>query len=99
MNQAWRPVSPPSVLAGLIVLLAAVLRFWALTFGLPNPEIRPDETTMVAIALGMTYAGLNPHFFHWPSFEFYMIAAMYRLWFIYGHSRGWYHIKFDMFRA
>jgi 4-amino-4-deoxy-L-arabinose transferase-like glycosyltransferase len=83
----------------LILLLGAVLRFSGITFGLPNPEIRPDENVIVGIALGMTYAGLNPHFFHWPSLEFYALAAVYRVAFIYGHSRGWYHIKFDMFRA
>jgi 4-amino-4-deoxy-L-arabinose transferase-like glycosyltransferase len=95
----YRGDAPTSALIGLILLGAAIVRCWALTFGLPNPEIRPDETTIVGVALGLTYAGLNPHFFHWPSLEFYVVAAMYRLWFIYGHQRGWYHIKFDMFRA
>ena len=99
MNQYRRRLTPSSVLIGIILLVAALVRLWGLRFGLPNPEIRPDETTVVAVALGLTYAGLNPHFFHWPSFEFYTVAAIYRLWFIYGHRRGWYHIKFDMFRA
>jgi hypothetical protein len=82
-----------------ILLLGAALRFSGIMAGLPNPEIRPDETAMVGFALGMTYAGLNPHFFHWPSLEFYAVAAVYRVVFIYGHRQGWYHIKYDMFRA
>ena len=34
-----------------IVALAATLRFWGLTFGLPNTDARPDEGRIVRVAL------------------------------------------------
>lgn len=81
-----------------ILLAGAALRFWGLTFGIPHPETRPDETTIVITATGLLYAGLNPHFFHWPSLEFYVVSAIYRLGWEIGHLRGLYRLKFDMFK-
>jgi hypothetical protein len=84
---------------GAIVGLGALLRIWGLTFGLPHPEARPDETIVVITALGLLYAGLNPHFFIWPSLVFYTVAALYRIGWEIGHLRGLYRLKFDMFKA
>jgi hypothetical protein len=84
-------------LTGLL-LFGAALRFWGLTFGLPHSETRPDETTIVVTAAGLLYAGLNPHFFHWPSFEFYVVSAIYRVGWEIGHLRGAYRLKFDMYK-
>lgn len=85
-------------LLGLVLGLAAALRIWGITFGLPNSDARPDEVTMIQISLGLLFAGLNPRFFHWPSLEFYLLAALYRLAFEFGHFRGAFRLKFDMFR-
>src|SRR5216684_2906593 len=82
----------------LILFLGTGLRFWGLSFGLPYPDARPDELTVVAVSAGLLYAGLNPHFFHWPSFEFYVVSAIYRVGWEVGHLRGIYRLKFDMFR-
>jgi hypothetical protein len=82
----------------VILLLAAVTRAWGLTFGLPNSDVRPDETTTMAVALGLLFGGLNPRFFHWPSVEFYAVAAVYRLAFEVGHFRGLFHLKFDVYK-
>jgi hypothetical protein len=82
----------------LILLLAAGVRVWGITFGLPNSEVRPDEMTVVQNSLGLLFGGLNPRFFNWPSLEFYAVAVLYRVAFEVAHFRGIFHLKFDMFR-
>jgi hypothetical protein len=81
-----------------ILIAGALLRVWSLTFGLPHSETRPDETTMVITATGLLYGGLNPHFFNWPSLEFYLVSAIYRIGWEIGHLRGLYRLKFDMYK-
>ena len=54
---------------------------------------------MVLTATSMLYAGLNPHFFQWPSLEFYIVSALYRFGWEIGHLRGVYQLKFDMYEA
>jgi hypothetical protein len=81
-----------------ILITGAALRFWGLAFGVPHSETRPDETTVVVTAIGLLYAGLNPHFFHWPSLEFYLVSAIYRIGWEIGHLRGLYRLKFDMYK-
>jgi hypothetical protein len=81
------------VLLSLILAMGAVVRVWGITFGLPNSDVRPDEMTMVQISLGLLFAGLNPRFFHWPSLEFYVLAALYRIAFEVAHFRGLFRLK------
>jgi len=81
-----------------ILITGAAFRFWGLGFGVPHSETRPDETTTVVTAIGLLYAGLNPHFFHWPSLEFYVVSAIYRIGWEIGHLRGLYRLKFDMYK-
>src|SRR5215475_4531976 len=81
-----------------ILITGAALRFWGLAFGVPHSGTRPDETTIVVTAIGLLYAGLNPHFFHWPSLEFYIVSAIYRIGWEIGHLRGLYRLKFDMYK-
>jgi hypothetical protein len=87
-----------SVILSLILLVAAGVRMWGMTFGLPNSDVRPDEMTVVQNSLGMLFGGLNPRFFNWPSLEFYVVAVPYRIAFEVAHFRGIFHLKFDMFR-
>jgi 4-amino-4-deoxy-L-arabinose transferase-like glycosyltransferase len=63
-------------LAG-VVLLGAALRFLAIGFGLPHPQARPDETTVLGHALAILAGDPNPHFFNWPSFTFYLLAGVF----------------------
>ena len=60
-----------------ILLAAAALRLVPIWFGIPYLPARPDEEVAVSIATRMTEGDLNPHFFHWPSFTFYVFAALY----------------------
>jgi dolichyl-phosphate-mannose-protein mannosyltransferase len=81
-----------------ILFAGAALRFWGLAFGVPHSDTRPEETTIVVTALGLLFAGLNPHFFRWPSLEFYIVSAMYRIGWEIGHRRGLYPLKYDMYQ-
>ena len=65
-------------LAGAL-LVGAALRFYPIWFGLPFLEARPDEETAIAHANLVLRGDLNPHFFHWPSFVFYLFAAWLRV--------------------
>ncbi len=63
--------------AGAILLLAFVLRIWALDFGMPFAESRPDELTVIAKAMGYGTGDLNPHFFNYPSAFSYLLFLIY----------------------
>ena len=64
----------------LAVAVGAALRLYGLGFGLPYLHARPDEEVATGIAVQMLESGdLNPHFFHWPSLTFYVLAAMFWL--------------------
>jgi 4-amino-4-deoxy-L-arabinose transferase-like glycosyltransferase len=65
-----------SRLAG-ILLVAAVLRFWAIDFGMAYPRARPDEGTAIGHAVAILAGDPNPHFFNWPSLTLYVFAAAY----------------------
>ena len=58
------------------MLAGAALRFAALGFGLPYLEARPDEETTIAHAVAILRGDPNPHFFHWPSLTFYLVAGL-----------------------
>ncbi|MFO8175122.1 MAG: glycosyltransferase family 39 protein [Longimicrobiales bacterium] len=66
----------PPILWG-IVLLGLGLRFWGISFGLPNLYARPDEIEVVARAIRFFSGDLNPHFFQYPSLFFYLTAAVF----------------------
>ena len=68
-----------------IILSAIGLRFWGIGFGLPNVNCRPDESILVHKALSIASGDLNPHFFNYPSFQFYLLALVYGLYF----AGGW----------
>jgi len=62
-----------------VVLIAAVLRLYALTWGLPNAvhaySYHPDEFLPVGSAFNIYSKGdLNPHFYNYPSLYIYICA-------------------------
>src|SRR4051812_48589250 len=75
----------------LIVLSGLILRAWSLRFGLPFTESRPDETTLVRVALKFGSGDLNPHFFNYPSFMMYVMFVLDGLYFAVGRVAGWFH--------
>jgi len=63
-----------------ILAVAAVTRFWAIGFGLPNPNCRPDEGAVAAVA-GYIYSGhLVAGVYNYPSF--FMIAIATAMWIV-----------------
>jgi hypothetical protein len=65
---------------GGLTILAALLRFSALPFGLPRTMARPDEEAILAIAARAVLIGPNPHFFDYPTLFMYAVAAIERAW-------------------
>jgi len=59
-----------------LTLLAGSLRFWQISWGLPERVgLHPDETEHVMNhALAITLADPDPHFLNYPSFLIYLIA-------------------------
>ena len=75
---------------GLAIVLATglLLRLWGISFGLPHPYCRPDETTLLHKAMGIGTGDLNPHFFNYPSLYFYFLAVLYGFYFSVGYVLG-----------
>ncbi|HEY3380996.1 MAG TPA: glycosyltransferase family 39 protein [Vicinamibacterales bacterium] len=72
------------ILVAVVLVVAAVLRFWGLQFGLPNDLARPDEEKIIHAALVVVGGDPNPHFFLYPSLFIYLAAAAYTLVFALG---------------
>jgi len=74
--QAWwrRPWVAEALLAAVLVL-AAFLRLRGIAWGLPYSFVNADESTVVPIAFKVAQGHLDPQFFYYPSFYFYLLAA------------------------
>lgn len=73
-----------------LVVLAAVVRFWGLRFGLPHTECRPDESVIVSLA-GQFWSGdLDPRFFRYPTLLMYATAMAFGPDYVAGRVLGRY---------
>ena len=63
------------LLCSSFLLLAAALRFWPLLFG--QPVWHPDEFNFVYWPLLFFDGDLNPNFYYYPHFHYYVLAAVY----------------------
>ncbi len=64
-----------------LLFLAAV----ALLLRWPFPEfqwLHVDERAFVTVPLGFWGGDLNPHFFNYPTFHFYLVSALYLVYFL-----------------
>lgn len=57
-----------------ILLIAGVVRYWAIGFCLPTLVCRPDEEAVAAITTQFFSRDLNPHFFDWPPLFMYAVT-------------------------
>jgi tetratricopeptide (TPR) repeat protein len=81
----------------LIGFAALVLRVWALDFGLPS-WLHPDEFSFVFLPLNFYGGDLNPHFFTYPTFHYYLLSLVYLAYFLWENVFGAGH-SFEQFIA
>ena len=80
----------------VILVVAFVLRFWGIGYGLPY-TYGPDEPTYVSIALRMLQTGdLNPHWWYYPSLMHYLNAFVLSLLFGAGQLFGYWQSVTDL---
>jgi len=89
-RDAVAPARPPAPNIGLALALiaAAMLRFWALPFGVPF-AVQIDEPEVMERAIRMMRTGdFGPHFFDYPALYMYVQAATGVARFLFGAMRG-----------
>jgi hypothetical protein len=72
----------------VILVVAAIVRYWGLAFCLPGQLCRPDEEAVAGIAMQFFGRDFNPHFFDWPTLFMYATALGLALYFNYGRFLG-----------
>jgi hypothetical protein len=71
-----------------ILAVAAVLRIWGITWGLPQ-EFNPDEPLVVPRAIdAVTTGDWNPHYFLVPSLQTELTSVAFEITYIGGHLAG-----------
>jgi len=79
VEREWREASDlrTSRLAlGIVLIAAAVLRFWAIGRGIPF-AVQVDEPEIVERAFTMMRSGsMHPHFFDYPGLQIYVQVAV-----------------------
>jgi len=72
----------------LALLAAALLRFWALSHGVPFSVQVDEPEVMVRAVRMMKTADLNPHFYDYPTLYMYVQAVVATVRFLFGAMRG-----------
>ena len=83
MPPRWLALSGSLALVG-IVALAAAARFWAIDFGLPYTQARPDETFIIDVALSLLKGEFWPPFYDYPRLYPYAVALLYLGYYAWG---------------
>lgn len=63
-----------------VTVMAGVLRFRGLDWGLPYAESRPDELLIIGTAFGYGTGDFNPHSFYYPTLFSYLLFVLYGLY-------------------
>lgn len=90
MRRQALPVPPRYLALGAIVLLAAIVRFWGLDFGLPHTDARPDERQIIEVCRKFLSGNLQPDFFDYPWLYMWVSSALYLGFAWVGILFGWY---------
>ena len=93
MDTRLRSFLTPAVAA--IVVLAGVVRFRGLAFGLPHTQARPDETFIIE-AVRTLLSGRVPHFYDYPWLYMWMLSALYVAYYACSMVGGTFHSIADM---
>lgn len=78
-----------------ILLVAAAVRFWGLSFGLPHTQARPDETHIIEAARTML-SGRLPRFYDYPWLYISTLSVLYVGYFLWGAAAGTFTTLADM---
>jgi 4-amino-4-deoxy-L-arabinose transferase-like glycosyltransferase len=94
-EKEWREASDMRPSAGglaLVLVAAALLRFWSLGFGIPFAVGVDEPEIMVRVVTMMKTGNFNPHFFDYPGLTFYLqlpvAIARFLVGAISGHFQG-----------
>lgn len=79
----------PRVLLGGIIVVAALVRFYGLDFGLPHTQARPDETHIIEAARLML-SGRWPKFYDYPWLYIAVLSVLYVGYYVWGAAAGWF---------
>src|SRR5712691_10811892 len=79
-----------------IVLVAAIVRFWGLAFGLPHTFARPDENFIIEVALAFLRGNFTPRFFDYPWLFMWCLTGLYLLYYAWGRVTGIFHSLADV---
>src|SRR4051794_26646093 len=80
---------------GVILAVAAAVRFWGLSFGLPHTQARPDETHIIDAARTML-SGRLPRFYDYPWLYISALSVLYTAYYVWGAATGSFHAMSDM---
>lgn len=93
-EREWREASDmrvPAIGVVLVIVVAAVLRFWGIGHGIPY-AIGVDEPEVMGRVVTMMKTGdYNPHFFDYPSLIFYLHLPVAVARFLFGAIGGKWH--------
>jgi len=96
MIKRLRYLKLESILVGLILLAAAVIRIWTIDYDLPY-VYHPDEPINLEIIQNIFKTGdLNPHFFAYPSLFFYINSLAYVPYYLGGKVVGVFTTRADI---
>jgi len=74
-DKEWREASdmrPSTTGLALVLVVAAVLRFWSLGYGIPFAVGVDEPEIMVRVVTMLKTGNFNPHFFDYPGLTFYL---------------------------
>src|SRR5436853_4240754 len=95
-----KPAAQPSrsvwlLLIG-VVMLAAVVRFWGIRFGLPYTQARPDETHIIETARTILNGTLASPFYDYPWLYMWVATVLYLGYYVWGAAHGVFHSVAEM---
>jgi hypothetical protein len=72
----------------VILFLGAIVRYWGITFGLPETFSRPDEEVIVNTSLKFFQGDFNPEFFRYPTLYMYLLFAVFKIYLLFQNMKG-----------
>lgn len=85
----------PAALAP-ILLLAGIVRFWGLGFGMPHTQARPDETFIIDVARSFLRGDFSPPFYDYPWLYMWAVSGVYFCYYLWGLATGAFHSIADL---